>query len=198
MEANGVATGVLLSAAALLSPNLTQGQQTAAPLVPVVTTITPTDTQASASAPRVFGAFVPLRLSLTVGMFPMARNFSECRSLEEASGNFVDGFAVQRYTFLRLTPRLVLHGFSSAGCPVDSGAGGGVSYSAPLAHNLWLVPSAGFYALPTAFGPALVTTSVRMDLIKRTNRGRLLTLGLGRTETRGRNPLTTLNFGGSF
>jgi hypothetical protein len=44
----------------------------------------------------------------------------------------------------------------------------------------------------------LVTTSVRMDVVKRMRKGRVLTLGLGRTETRGRNPLTTLNFGGSF
>jgi hypothetical protein len=132
-------------------------------------------------------------------MFPMARAFPECESREEASGNSLNGFALQRYTFLRLTPALVLHGFSSAGCPVDAGGGGGITYSVPLKKDLWFVPSAGFYSIPMAtVGPPIVTTAVRADLVKSTSKGRVLTLGLGRTETRGKNPLTTLNFGGTF
>lgn len=192
-----VAMGVL-ALVALPSPGLAQGQPSAAPLVPIVTTLAPSDTVATASDPRVYGAFVPLRLSLTVGLFPLARAFPECDSLEEPSGNSVHGFAVQRYTFLRLTPRLVLHGFSSAGCPVDSGAGGGVTYSTPLTRDWSFVTSAGLYGVPTVFGDPVVTTSVRTDLVKQTSARRILTFGLGRTETRGRNPLTTVNFGGSF
>lgn len=154
---------------------------------------------ADLSDPRVYGAFVPLRLSLTVGMFPMARAFPECESREEASGNSLNGFALQRSTFLRLTPALVLHGFSSAGCPVDSGAGGGFTYSVPLKKGLWFVASAGFYTIPTAFdGRPIMTTAARADVVKSLSKGRVLTFGLGRTETSGRNPLTTLNFGGTF
>jgi hypothetical protein len=199
MKVFHVATGGLISVAALLSSGPASGQQTASPLVPVVSSLKPSDTLSDASDPRVYGAFVPLHLSLTAGLFPLAPALPECASREEASGNSVNGFAIQRYTFLRLTPNLVLHGFSSAGCPVDAGAGGGITYSAPIAHDLWFVPSAGFYALPAMPGDTpLVTTSVRMDVVKRMRKGRVLTLGLGRTETRGRNPLTTLNFGGSF
>jgi hypothetical protein len=193
-----VAKGVLVAVALLSSSTVAQAQQTAAPLVPIVAPLAPSDTLANAADPRVYGAFVPLRLSLTVGLFPMARAFPECDSLEDASGNSVNSFAVQRYTFLRLTPRLVLHGFSSAGCPVDSGAGGGITYSAPLSRQWSFVASAGLYGVPTVFGEPIVTTSIRADLVKQTSGGRVLTLGLGRTETRGRNPLTTVNFGGSF
>src|SRR5689334_24727885 len=118
-----VLNSALISAAVFCLASAVRAQQTAAPLVPIVSGLASSDTQVTISNPSIYSAFVPLRLSLTAGLFPMARAFPECESLEEASGNSVNGFAVQRYTFLRLTPRLVLHGFSSAGCPVDSGAG---------------------------------------------------------------------------
>ena len=198
MKASRVAKGVVVGAVVLLSSSAVQGQQTAAPLVPLVAPLKPSDTLADASDPRVYGAFVPLRLSLTVGLFPMARAFPDCESQAEGSGNSLNGFAVQRYTFLRLTPELVLHGFSSAGCRLDAGGGSAITYSLPLRRDLWFVPSAGFYAIPGATGVPLVTTALRMDLVKSTSGGRVVTFGLGRTTTRGRNPLTTLNFGGSF
>ena len=42
---------------------------------------------------------------------------ASCVSLEDPAGAAV-GFPVQRFTSARLSPALVLHGFSSAGCPV--------------------------------------------------------------------------------
>jgi hypothetical protein len=193
-----VLNSALISAAVLCLASAARAQQSAAPLVPIVSSLASSDTQVTMSNPSIYSAFVPLRLSLTASLFPMARAFPGCESLEEASGNSVNGFAVQRYTFLRLTPRLVLHGFSSAGCPVDSGAGGGITYSAPLTRAWSFVLSAGFYEIPTVFGAPIVTTAFRADLVKQTKAGRQLTIGIGRTETRGRSPLTTVNFGGSF
>jgi hypothetical protein len=65
----------------------------------------------------------PLRLSLRGNIFPIGSMFSQCATREDASGNAMQGFAVQRYTFLELTPQLVLSGMSTSGCPVDSAAG---------------------------------------------------------------------------
>jgi len=110
----------------------------------------------------------------------------------------VNGFAVQRYTFLHLTPQLVLHGFSMAGCAVDAGMGGGFTYAVPLRKSLWLVSSAGFYALPTPAGgsPAIVSSAARIDVVKQLAWGRTLSLGLGTRNSFGQ--FSALHFGGSF
>src|SRR5580704_2319373 len=69
-------------------------------------------------------ASMPLRLSLQSTIFPMAGAFPNCASLEESSGNSFNGFPVQRYTIVPLTPNLTLQGFSSGGCPIDGAIGG--------------------------------------------------------------------------
>jgi hypothetical protein len=97
---------------------------------------------------------------------------------------------VQRYTFLQLTPNLTLHGFSSAGCPVDSAIGGAVTYSIPINPSIWLVAGAGVYTVPAHYGlPARQQSDVRLDLVKTTNDGRSVSVGVGR---RG------VSIGGSF
>ena len=174
-----------------------RAQPTAAPLVPIVTPLRADDLFANQNGPTVAAVFAPLRLSLTGGLFSQANAFSGCDSRTDASGNSVNGFAVQHYSFLRLTPGLVLHGFSMAGCAVDAGMGGGLSYAVPLRKNLWLVPSAGFYALPYASGgSAPVTAAARVDLVKQLAWGRTLSVGLG-TRT-GSGQFNALHFGGSF
>jgi hypothetical protein len=173
-------------------------QQSAAPLVPLVTPLKGDDLFANSSGPSVGATFAPLRLSLTGGLFSQASAFAGCDARAEASGNTVNGFAVQRYTFLRLTPQLVLHGFSMTGCPVDAGMGGGLSYSVPLQKSLWLVSSAGFYALPTFGGgtSSLVTTAARVDIVKQLGWGGTLNVGLGTRSGTGQ--FHALHFGGSF
>jgi hypothetical protein len=127
-------------------------------------------------------AATPLRLSLVGSMYPIATSLGDdpCYSRTNPSGNSVNGFPVQRYTMLRLTPHLVLHGFSRAGCPLDAGAGGGATYTVPLRSSLWLVASAGAYTLPSQVpGRAVVKTDARIDLV-RGGTGNALSVGLGR------------------
>ena len=173
-------------------------QQTAARLVPIVTPLRGDDLFARDYGPRVSEAFAPLRLQLTGGLFSQASAFSGCESRGDASGNSVNGFALQHYSYLRLTPALVLHGFSMTGCAVDTGMGGGFSYALPLSKSLWLVPSAGFYAQPSPGGGrgAFVTTAARVDLVKQLAWGRTLSVGLGTRSGSGQ--FNALNFGGSF
>jgi hypothetical protein len=49
---------------------------------------------------------------------------------------------------LRLTPKLVLSGFSQLGCPVDAGIGGTLTYAVPLRASTWLVFGGGIYGVP--------------------------------------------------
>lgn len=194
-----MAAGAFFSVGTLLWVSLALAQQSAAPLVPVVTPLRSDDALGGFGAPRVDAAFAPLRLSLTGDLFPIASQFPGCESPEAASGNSVHGFALQRYSFLRLTPRLVLHGYSLGGCAVDAGIGGGLTYSAPLAKDLWLVPSAGLYALPPlGLRPALVSTAARVDIVKTLAWGRTLSFGLGTHHRTGSGQFTAVNFGGSF
>lgn len=121
-------------------------------------------------------AVTPLRLTLVFDAFPQARSFPECPSLEEPSGNTLNGFPIQRYTFLPVAPRLTLHGFSSAGCPVDAGIGGGLTYAMPLVKDTWLVPSTGFYSLPRR---GITNFAARIDVIRTSSDGRSLNVGIG-------------------
>jgi|SRR6187431_425465 len=186
-----VAALLALSAAARAQPS-------AAPLVPIVTPLRGDDLFANQNGPSAGVAFAPLRLQLTSGLFSQASAFTGCDSRSEASGNTVSGFAVQRYSFLRLTPQLVLHAFSSMGCAVDAGMGGGLTYSVPLSKTLWLVPSVGFYGLPAPGGGSapLVTSAARIDLVKQLAWGRTLNVGLGTRSAAGH--FSALHFGGSF
>ena len=126
-------------------------------------------------------ASAPLRLSLQSGIFPMAGGFANCVSLEEPSGNTVNGFPVQRFASVRLTHALVLQGFSSAGCPVDGAIGGGLTYTVPLRPSLWLVASAGAYGVPAHPPiPARVQNDARIDLTNQVSGGRTLSVGVGK------------------
>ncbi len=127
-----------------------------------------------------FFASQPLRLSLTSTIFSVAGEFSQCETREDASGNSTHGFPIQRYQFLRLAPHLVLHGFSSAGCPIDGGLGGGLTYTVPVRASLWLVASGGYYGIPGR-GPALPARTAaegRVDLVRETKAGSALRIGI--------------------
>jgi len=175
-----------------------RAQQTAAALVPIVTPLRGDDLFTTKNGPTVTAAFAPLRLQLTGGLFSQASAFSGCDSRSDASGNSINGFAVQRYSFLPLTPRLVLHGYSMQGCAVDAGMGGGLTYVLPLSKTLSLVPSVGFYALPSPGGGSgtFVTSAARVDLVKQLAWGRTLSVGLGTRSSAGQ--FSAVHFGGSF
>ncbi len=147
-----------------------------------------------------FSTFTPLHLSLTQGLFPIESRFPGCASREDASGNSINGFAVERYSYLRLTPQLTLHGFSSAGCAIDAGLGGGLTYSTPLANKWWLASSVGFYTLPPADSSmsAVVSTSARVDVVKQLPAGHVLNFGLGTRNRGGAGLFNAVSFGGNF
>ena len=110
----------------------------------------------------------------------MAGEFSQCQTREDASGNSIHGFPIQRYQFLRLAPHLVLHMFSSAGCPIDGGLGGGITYTVPVRASLWLVASGGYYGIPGRGSalPARTAAEGRVDLVKETKAGSALRIGI--------------------
>jgi len=166
--------------------------------VPIVTSARADAPYAQQGGPRVEAALSPLWLTLSGGLFSQASAFHGCESRAEASGNSVNGFAVQRHSFLRLTRQLVWHRFSMAGCAVDSGSGAGLSYAIPLRKQLWLLPSAGVYRLPTPGDGTspLVTSAARLDLVAQLDQGHTLSVGLGARSGTGQ--FHALNFGGSF
>ncbi len=126
-------------------------------------------------------ASVPLRLSLQGPLFPMAGGFPNCGSREDASGNSFQGWPVQRYALLALTPNLVLHGFTSAGCPIDSAVGAAVTYAVPLQSSWWLVIGGGVYAAPAHDPmPARRSADLRVDLMKKIDDARSVSVGVGR------------------
>ena len=128
-------------------------------------------------------ASTPLRLSLQSTIFPLSMSgaFPNCTSLEEPSGNSFQGIPVQRYTMLELTPNLVLHGFSSAGCPIDGAIGGAITYSIPIKPSIWLVAGAGMYGVPAHDTlPARRRSDFRVNLVKTTSDGRAVSVGIGR------------------
>ena len=150
--------------------------------------------------PRASALFAPLRLNLTSGLFPVAAVLPNCDSRTDASGNSLNGFATQRYTFLRLIPALTLHGYSSAGCAVDAGIGAGLTYSAALSKDWWIVPSIGMYGLPSPGGARvpLVTSAARVDVVKQLDWGGTLHFGVGLRHRVGQGLTDAVSFGGSF
>jgi hypothetical protein len=186
--------GVSLALAALASPSAQAQEPTASWMQPPSTVTLRTQLQAPAfvvgepTGPSLlapWAASTPLRLSLQSGIFPIARGFPNCISREEPSGNTVNGMPVQRYASLRLSPALVLHGFSSAGCPVDGAVGGGITYSALLRPSLWLVAGIGAYGVPAhAPVPARVQNDTRIDVMHALGPGdgdgRTLSVGVGK------------------
>jgi hypothetical protein len=67
----------------------------------------------------------------------------------------------------------------ASGCPVDSGAGVGITYATPLATDTWLVPSAGFYSLRRPGMPLVTIAAARVDVVKSLSEGRSLNVGVG-------------------
>jgi hypothetical protein len=136
-------------------------------------------------------ASTPMRLALQAMVFPVDRALgfeSGCETRGNAVGNSVGGIPVQRYTFLQLAPNLVLHGFSSLGCPIDAAIGGGVTYAVPIRPTLWFVAGAGLYGAPQQ-PSGRVRTDLHLDVVKKTSDGRAFSVGVGR---RG------FTFGGGF
>jgi hypothetical protein len=191
--------GALGVSAALLAPQAA-AQQAMAPLLPVAPLHADEGVSSEPGALPVNAAFAPLRLWLVQGLFPEGDTLPGCASREDASGNSVNGFALQRYSYVRLAPRLVLHGFAQGGCAVDAGLGGALTLSAPLTKSLWLTSSVGFYALPPldSARTAILTSSARVDVVKHLGWGRTLSVGLGTRQRNGSGRFDALNFGGSF
>jgi len=197
---NGIGAAVFVLAA-LSAVSASAQPAPPARLVPGVTPLFSDDGLSGGSGalpPAV--AFTPLQLSLVGGLFSQASALPGCASRDDASGNSLNGFALQRYSYLQLAPRLVLHGFSTGGCPIDAGMGGGLTYSVPLTKSLWLVSSAGFYALPALENArsAMVTSAARVDVVKHLGWGRTLSLGLGTRQRSGASQFSAVSFGGSF
>jgi hypothetical protein len=124
-------------------------------------------------------AAVPLRLSLQSTLFPSADAYPNCASREDGSGNSFQGWPVQRYTLLALTPNLVLHGFSSAGCPIDGAIGGGVTYAVPIRPSWWLVIGGGLYGTHAGLAGQR-RSDVRIDLMKAIDSSTSMSVGVGR------------------
>jgi hypothetical protein len=136
---------------------------------------------ASGLAPAL--AVLPLRLSLLSTTFPIAGAFggNPCAPRMEASGNTTNGYPVQRQIYLPITPRLVLHGFSSGGCPLDAGGGGAVTYELPVSKSISLVGSAGTYILPSQQpGRSVTRGDARLDLVFHSAPDRAWGIGVGR------------------
>jgi hypothetical protein len=131
-------------------------------------------------------AVLPLRLSLLAATLPEVAKWGldPCSAASDPSGGSTPFFPMNRSAFLPLTPRLVLHGFSSGRCVADTGIGGGITYTAPMAKDWWLTAGVGGYAVQ-AFRPnqpaSLVGKSdARVDLTYRPAPDRAWSFGVGR------------------
>jgi hypothetical protein len=127
-------------------------------------------------------ASAPVRLSLQNQIRPIEGGYPECASREDSAGNSIGGIPLQRYTVLRLTPHLELHGFTSGGCPIDGAIGGAVTYTVRVIPTLWLVAGAGIYAAPAPAQVASARTrsDFHIDLIEKVNDTQSLSVGVGR------------------
>jgi hypothetical protein len=157
-----------------------------------------------------YRALAPLRLSLEASIDPKGGGFPNCISREDAAGNSVGGIPVQHWMMLRLTPRLVLSGFTQLGCPIDAGLGGALTYALPITRSSWLVFGGGLYAAPgqaqlfgeapmlTAFrAPFPLSTAGRVDFGWKTNGDHTFNLGVQTLSSRGRG-VQSVMFGGGF
>lgn len=175
------------------------------PSSPIVSVPTPLSFGEPTGPSSSFYWAQPIRLSLSSSYFSHGAMFANCASREEAAGNSVGGIAVQKFTLLRLSPHLVLTGFSSLGCPIDGAIGGAASYGVPLSSTTHFVLSSGFYTAP-ALPPALVTRAeakttgaLRADFVWQTPRGSTRSVGVGTTVGIGGGALHDMvMFGGAF
>jgi hypothetical protein len=152
----------------------------------------------------------PLRLSLEGSIFPVARAFPNCLSREDDAGNSVGGIPVQHYSEVRVTPRLVLSGFSQLGCSIDAGLGAVFTYTVPIRESTSFVLGGGLYGapgqgslfggLPTSLsgawrgGDSPVQMAGRVDMVWDTKDGHPYNIGV-QSFGRGRQQVT---FGGGF
>ncbi len=131
-------------------------------------------------------AVMPLRLSLLWTRLPLATLPGDpCASREDASGNSQSGFPVQHQVYLAMTSRLVLHGFSKLGCPLDAKVAGGATYTMPVTQDVSIVPSAGVSARTSfAQGRVVSTGQARVDLLLNTSNDGTLGIGVGKKRGR--------------
>lgn len=151
-------------------------------------------------SPSPFASVTPLRLSLNQGLFPIASTLHGCASREDASGNSINGFPIERFSYLRLFPRLTLHGFSSIGCAADAGLGAGLTYAAPLGKKWWFVSGVGLHGLPPldSARSAIWSAAARVDLVKQLPEGHVLSFGMGTRNRTGAALFNAVSFGGNF
>lgn len=160
-----------------------------------------------------YRALAPLRLSLEATLFPKAGGFPNCVSREDDVGNSVGGIPVQHSMMLRLTPRLVLSGFTQLGCPIDAGIGTGLTYALPVGRSSWLVFGGGVYGAPAqaqlfgGLGPSMlgavrgtpspVSAAGRVDLVWKTGGERTFNVGV-QALAPGARGIQSVMFGGGF
>lgn len=94
---------------------------------------------------------LPIRLSLSGNLVPLAPLFPQCATLEDDVGNSVAGIPVRNYVEWLPIPRLRLSAFSQLGCPIDAGLGALMLYSVPLRGSASLAFATGMYAVPAQF-----------------------------------------------
>jgi hypothetical protein len=150
-------------------------------------------------------ASLPLRLSLMSSIYKIGPLFANggCGELSVSAAGTI--FPTQPYTQIELVPHLVLHGFSDLGCPgdryalLDSGAGGGLTYSRSLKPGIWLVASAGGYVVPAhGYIPTRRAMGGGLDLaVQKAKATRVTTLGVGVT-TKGNGVRVIPRVGGTF
>jgi hypothetical protein len=136
-------------------------------------------------------AVTPLRLSLLSSIYPLGPAFGGAGCSGESVDVAQTALPFQPHIAFQLTPRLVLHGFSDLGClgdpraGIDAGAGGGLTYAAPVRADLWLVAGTGFFGVPSHgvpgqnYIPPRAATELRLDLVKKKADGGTLSVGLG-------------------
>lgn len=158
------------------------------------TTVIPTrpgDTSSdSAGLPLDLG-MLPMRLSMTTFLWPQGKLVLGCDENTEYSANTSGYFPLQRAAAMHLVPRLTLVGFSTTRCPVDTTAGAGLMYTAPIRKDVWLVASAQIPILPTTTFVQKPTVPIepRVDVVLKSSQDKTFSVGVGR---RG------LLFGGAF
>jgi hypothetical protein len=207
----GIAAGTLTWAVGGSAPALAQSVGQPLAQRPTQPLVAGDDVSDDAGALSGYRALAPLRLSLEASIFPKGGGFPNCVSREEAAGNSVGGIPVQHWMMLRLTPRLVLNGFTQLGCPIDAGIGGALTYALPVTRSSWLVLAGGLYAAPGQAqlsgetpwlagirgAPFPVSTAGRVDFVWKTNGDRTLHLGVQTLASGGRGVQSVL-FGGGF
>jgi hypothetical protein len=201
------AVPLAMALAVLCAAKLAAAQAPAIVLPPPassVLTSSPTHVSDSGTLPPA-AASLPLRLSLLGAVYPLGPTFGSgaCGAASLAAAGTI--FPTQPYTQIELSPRLVFHGFSDLGCPgdpyalLDTGAGGGLTYSLPLRPALWLVASAGAYGVPAHdYLPARSAFGGGLDVaVQEPKTSNVLTTGIG-ISTRGRGLRVGPRIGGTF